>query len=149
MTISINLFRLSKFNYVKKEFILSTEYLNISHIKTHTFQHYSDFISNTDISFWIYAGKLINDQTDLTTITHPICVYILTDVINRNESTSLFNLFNTIMNSYNIEDLHNNMYDDEIQTMLNMGFIDEERIGRALLLAAGDISYAIDIYSRV
>jgi hypothetical protein len=144
--IIINLFRLGKFNYVKKE--ISLDLYNFQDIKKQTYIDCSGFLLDDDICFWVYGGKLVTDNTDLTTIIHPICVYILTDVIN-NKSKSITNLYNNIMNIASVLDLQEQLFEAEMRTMLEMGFTDENRIMRALLSANGDIEYAIEIYSRV
>jgi hypothetical protein len=154
--ISINLIRLSKYSYINKLISLDVTYWSFNEIKNKVYMDYSDFIKDDDINLWIYAGKLITEHTDLSTIIHPISVYIMTDIIDVT-STSLNQLYNTIMNLANtmndmIDDIRPprpTTYDVEFETMLDMGFTEESRVREALELAEGDIVNAIEIYTRM
>ena len=75
--------KLYRFNYTTK-YINISNFSSFSNIKNHIYTNHNNCVSKSDIHLWIYAGKLITDNTDLTTITHPICCYVLTELMNNN-----------------------------------------------------------------
>jgi|688.fasta_scaffold29091_6 hypothetical protein len=135
--------KLYRFNYTTKH-INITDFSSFTNIKNHVYTNYDNYISKNDIHLWIYAGKLITDSTDLTTITHPICCYILTELMNSNYSSIFTNIFNRI--SSGIIDMDDFIYREQMNQMLDMGFSNEDYIRDALILSEGRITDAISMY---
>ena len=136
--------KLQRFNYISKYTSVpnSSTFLNI---KSHIFNNFKHFINQNDIILWIYAGKIITNNTDLTTITHPICCYILTDIISSSNNSPLFsNIFSSIIN--NISNMDEFIYREQMNQMLDMGFSNEEYIRDSLILCEGRIVDAITMY---
>jgi hypothetical protein len=48
-------------------------------------------INSQDLVIFIYAGKVLSDSVDISTIIHPLCVYILTDII-KTENQIMYNM---------------------------------------------------------
>ena len=127
----IVIFKLSKYSYITKKIKIDNN-LSFNDIKKYIYDNYNNIINDIDIVLWIYAGSIINDETDLSKIEHDICCYIITDVINT--SVYIDYTFNTFL------------YMDQLNQMLDMGFSNEAYVRDALILSEGRIDDAILMY---
>jgi len=127
----IVIFKLSKYSYITKKIKIDNN-LSFNDIKKYIYDNYNNIVNDKDILLWIYAGSLINDETDLSKIEHDICCYIITDVINT--SVYIDYSFNTFL------------YMDQLNQMLDMGFSNEAYVRDALILSEGRIDDAILMY---
>jgi hypothetical protein len=127
----IVIFKLSKYSYITKKIKIDNN-LSFNDIKKYIYDNYNNIVNDKDIVLWIYAGSLINDETDLSKIERDICCYIITDVINT--SVYIDYSFNTFL------------YVDQLNQMLDMGFSNEAYVRDALILSEGRIDDAILMY---
>lgn len=95
----IIIFKMKKYTYSSVE--IKMEITSISNLKTQLID--KKHFNKSDLVLFIYGGKILSENVDISTITHPICVYVLTDTIKNetNMGNSTFpNLF-TFLDSVN------------------------------------------------
>jgi hypothetical protein len=173
----IIIFKMKKYTYSSAQFKLDVT--SISSLKTRLIQ--DKHFKNSDLVIFVYGGKILSDTVDISTIIHPICVYVLTDLIKNDKiqiDSMLPNLF-TFLDSVNhpvlpvesisstisiplINPLTSSMpallspsmllppivfpYQNQLDSMLDMGFVNENIIRNSLIMADGDIDEAINLY---
>lgn len=95
----IIIFKMKKYTYSSIQ--IKLEITSISNLKTQLID--KKHFSKNDLVLFIYGGKILSENVDISTIIHPICVYVLTDTI-KNEAnvinSLLPNLF-TFLDSVN------------------------------------------------
>jgi hypothetical protein len=142
--VDVVILKLNRFNYISK-LVKTPDNISFDNIKKYVYENYGHMIYMDDIVVWIYAGKIVTDITDLTSIVNPICCYILTEVIKGNSYTNLFtNIFNNVINEQNSNE--NFMYRTQMLQMLDMGFPNEDYVRDALILSEGRLDDAIMMY---
>ena len=144
--INVVIFKLLRFNFISKNISIDDSFSSsFTNIKKYVLDNYTEIVSNNDIVLWIYGGKIINESTDLTSITHPICCYILTYMGGNDSYNRLFsNIFNTGLDT--LLDVSEFIYRDQMNQMLDMGFTNEGYIRDALILTEGRLVDAITMY---
>jgi hypothetical protein len=83
----IIIFRMKKYTYSSTELKLNIS--SLTNLKTILLNQ--NHINSQDLVIFIYAGKVLSDSVDISTIIHPLCVYILTDII-KTENNVMYNM---------------------------------------------------------
>jgi hypothetical protein len=83
----IIIFRMKKYTYSSTELKLNIS--SLANLKTILLNQ--SHINSQDLVIFIYGGKVLSDSVDISTIIHPLCVYILTDII-KTENHVMYNM---------------------------------------------------------
>jgi hypothetical protein len=124
-----------------------------------------EYISCDDMVLYFYDGKLLKDNTDVSCFSKPIACYHIPENDEftplqspafNNFLESLINLSSSVQfdislesNANNIQNTNGNIFSQQISTMRQMGFNDDELINISLVVSNGDIERAVNYYLTV